>query len=81
MEKCFYHVTIIGNHEKTLTKARVQVRENQFCAYYESMLLFKIGLSNHARLDIRRFGSGIWIHPKVRIVSERIYETMFAWYM
>ena len=40
-----------------------------------------LGLSNHARLDIRRFGSGIRIHPKVRIVSHRIYETMFAWYM
>ena len=45
------------------------------------MVLLKVGLSNHARLDIRRFGSGIRIHPKVRIVSHRIYETMFAWYM
>ena len=44
-------------------------------------MTFKLGLSNHARLDIRRFGSGIRIHPKVRIVSHRIYETMFAWYM
>ena len=42
---------------------------------------FLLGMSNHARLDIRRFGSGIRIHPKVRIVSHRIYETMFAWYM
>ena len=43
--------------------------------------IFLLGLSNHARLDIRRFGSGIRIHPKVRIASHRIYETMFAWYM
>ena len=34
---------------------------------------FKLGLSNHARLDIRRFGSGIRIHPKVRIVYMRPY--------
>ena len=32
-----------------------------------------LGLSNHARLDIRRFGSGIRIHLKVRIASHRIY--------
>ena len=42
---------------------------------------YKVGMSNHARLDIRRFGSGIRIHPKVRVVLHRIYETMFAWYM
>ena len=44
-------------------------------------IISPVGLSNHARLDIRRFGSGIRIHPKVRIVSHRIYEIMFAWYM
>ena len=44
-------------------------------------MIFLLGLSNHARLDIRRFGSGIRIHPKVRIVSHCIYETMFACYM
>ena len=40
-------------------------------------IVFVLGLSNHARLDIRRFGSGIRIHPKVRIVSHCIYETMY----
>ena len=47
----------------------------------EDFLRFLLGMSNHARLDIRRFGSGIRIHPKVRIISHRIYETKFAWYM
>ena len=42
---------------------------------------FLVGMSNHARLDILRFESGIRIHPKVRIVSTRIYETMFSWYI
>ena len=32
---------------------------------------YKVGVSNHARLDIRRFGSGIRIHPKVHIVYIR----------
>ena len=27
-----------------------------------------VGMSNHVRLDIRRFGSRIRIHPNVRIV-------------
>ena len=44
-------------------------------------IVLLLGMSNHARLDIRRFGSSIRIHPKVRIVSHHIYETMFAWYM
>ena len=47
----------------------------------EDFKRFFLGLSNHARLDIRRFESGIRIHPKVRILSHLIYETMFAWYM
>ena len=42
---------------------------------------FSLGMSNHARLDTRRFGSGIRIHPKVRIVSHRIHGTMFAWHI
>ena len=37
------------------------------------MIEFVVGMSNHARLDIRRFGSGIRIHPKVHIVLHRIY--------
>ena len=47
----------------------------------KTVFMCVLGMSNHVRLDIRRFGSGIRIHPKVRIESHRIYETMFAWCM
>ena len=47
----------------------------------KAMTRYSVGMSNHVRLDIRRFGSGIRIHPNVRIVCMNqflhgIYQTI-----
>ena len=37
-------------------------------SFTSCQLVVKVGMSNHVRLDIRRFGLGIRIHLNVRIV-------------
>ena len=38
------------------------------------MFAFILGMSNHARSDIRTFASGIRIHPDIRIVYVRPFS-------